>query len=108
MGFPDVGDDEVVFTDADVAALARVTELLDEGLLDLGTAVQLGRAMGRTTARLADWQMEAFTERTGDAAEQVPLQVARPPRGAPAGHSGGGPGSGARPRRRRSSASCSR
>ncbi|MFZ5850764.1 MAG: adenylate/guanylate cyclase domain-containing protein [Actinomycetota bacterium] len=71
MGFPDVGDDEVVFTDADVAALARVTELLDEGLLDLGTAVQLGRAMGRTTARLADWQMEAFTERAGDTGAQA-------------------------------------
>ncbi|NUP03435.1 MAG: adenylate/guanylate cyclase domain-containing protein [Nonomuraea sp.] len=58
LGFAQLADDAVAFTDADVAALRRVRRMLDGGLLDEPTVIRMARALGQTTARLAQWQAE--------------------------------------------------
>lgn len=58
LGFADAGG-AAAFTEADLAALTVVRDLLDRGLLDEETAVVLARSLGQSTARLADWQAEA-------------------------------------------------
>ncbi len=59
MGFPDARG-AAIFTDADLEALTIVANLIDDGLLDDSVAVTVARALGQTTARLADWQVEAL------------------------------------------------
>jgi adenylate cyclase len=59
MGFADVGD-AVAFTAADVDALRLLGTLLERGVLDRVTAFDVARSLGQTTARLADWQVDAF------------------------------------------------
>jgi len=61
LGFPDVGDDEVVFTDLDVHALRTVQELVQLGLLDDETQIATTRAMGQSLSRLAEWQVTVVT-----------------------------------------------
>ncbi|GII53230.1 adenylate/guanylate cyclase domain-containing protein [Planotetraspora thailandica] len=58
LGFATLADDAVAFTGADLAALRRIHTLLDTGVLDEQTVIRLARALGRTTARLAQWQAE--------------------------------------------------
>ncbi|MFD1931624.1 MULTISPECIES: adenylate/guanylate cyclase domain-containing protein [Nonomuraea] len=58
LGFATHADDAVAFSDADVAALRRVRKMLEGGLLDEPTVIRLARALGQTTARLAQWQAE--------------------------------------------------
>ncbi|HSN05768.1 MAG TPA: adenylate/guanylate cyclase domain-containing protein [Candidatus Angelobacter sp.] len=59
MGFADVGD-AVAFTDEDVDALRLIGVLLDRGVLDRSTAVDVARSLGQTMSRLADWQTDTF------------------------------------------------
>lgn len=70
MGFPDVPDDTVMFTAADVAALRQIARLVGRDVVDLSTAVSLVRAQSHTTDRLALWQTEALVE---DAARRLQL-----------------------------------
>ncbi|GAA2888748.1 adenylate/guanylate cyclase domain-containing protein [Streptosporangium fragile] len=58
LGFATLPDDAVAFTDADVAALRRVRAMMEGGVLDDQTVVRMARALGQTTARLAQWQAE--------------------------------------------------
>ncbi|MGR6923800.1 adenylate/guanylate cyclase domain-containing protein [[Actinomadura] parvosata] len=58
LGFAQRADDAVAFTEADVDALRRVRSMLDGGLLDEPTVIRMARALGQTTARLAQWQAE--------------------------------------------------
>ncbi|MBB4939808.1 adenylate cyclase [Streptosporangium album] len=58
LGFATLADDAVAFTDADVAALERVRAMMKDGPLDDQTVIRLARALGQTTARLAQWQAE--------------------------------------------------
>ena len=58
LGFADVGDDEAVFTDADVEALSSLGALIDSGFVDLDTEASIARAMGQSLSRLADWQTD--------------------------------------------------
>ncbi len=79
MGYADVGE-AVAFTDEDVAALHRVLHLIDVGGLDPDTTNDLVRALGQTTARLADWQVNTLAglmERTGtiDTADGLALRT---------------------------------
>jgi adenylate cyclase len=62
LGFANVPDQDVAFTDADVAALACVARLVRDGLVDEPTAIALARAVGQTTDRLVSWQTEALLE----------------------------------------------
>ncbi|WP_440099049.1 adenylate/guanylate cyclase domain-containing protein [Streptosporangium sp. H16] len=58
LGFATLPDDTVAFTDADVAVLERVRAMMEGGLLDDQTVIRMARALGQTTARLAQWQAE--------------------------------------------------
>ena len=62
MGFADVGDETVAFTDADLEALRRMSGLVDDGVIDEELAVSLTRALGHTMSRLVEWQVQAFVE----------------------------------------------
>lgn len=62
MGFANVGDEAEAFTDGDVEALRRVVGLVTGGVIDDELAVSFTRAMGHTTARLVEWQVEALEE----------------------------------------------
>ncbi|MER6828329.1 adenylate/guanylate cyclase domain-containing protein [Streptosporangium sp. NPDC000563] len=58
LGFATLPDDAVAFTDADVAVLERVRAMMEGDLLDDQTVIRMARALGQTTARLAQWQAE--------------------------------------------------
>ncbi len=62
LGFADVPDGVRMFTDLDLEALRRVRRVIDSGHIDHRLAVQLSRALGHTTARLAIWQGTALVE----------------------------------------------
>ncbi|MDQ1670384.1 MAG: adenylate cyclase [Actinomycetota bacterium] len=62
MGFANVGDAAVAFTDQDLAAIRRLLTLVRDGVLDDELAVSVTRAMGHNAARLAEWQMDAVIE----------------------------------------------
>ena len=62
LGFPDAGE-HPAFTDADLAALSTLTGAVEAGAIDFETAVRLTRAVGRTMARLADWQVATLVSR---------------------------------------------
>jgi len=59
MGFADVGD-AVAFTRGDLEALRALDSLVLRDLLDRDDAVEVTRALGLTTSRLADWQADTF------------------------------------------------
>jgi adenylate cyclase len=61
LGFPDVGDQEA-FTVWDLEALRGIVELVDSGAVDEPTAIQMVRALGRMTGRLAEWHVETIAE----------------------------------------------
>jgi adenylate cyclase len=76
LGFPDVDDDDVVFTDLDVQALRTVQELVDLGLLDDDTQIATTRAMGQTLSRLAEWQVSVVTDVLAELDAKSPELVA--------------------------------
>jgi adenylate cyclase len=62
VGFADVGDEPVAFTDGDLKAIERLQHLIAAGVLDDELAVSVTRAIGHNTARLAEWQFDALVE----------------------------------------------
>lgn len=60
MGFADVGEARA-FTPRDLECLMLVAGWVLAGQLDEATALELVRAIGQTTARLADWQVGTMT-----------------------------------------------
>src|SRR4051794_18915084 len=62
LGFADLDDDNVAFTDRDVEALRTVDELVRRGVIDDEPQLAVTRAMGQSLARLAEWQVGAITE----------------------------------------------
>jgi len=61
LGFADVDDDNVAFTEQDVEALRAVDGLVRRGVIDADTQLAMTRAMGQSLARLADWHVSAIT-----------------------------------------------
>jgi adenylate cyclase len=61
LGFADVDDDNVAFTDRDVEALRAVHGLVEMGIIDDRTQVAVTRALGQSMARLAEWQLATIT-----------------------------------------------
>ena len=59
LGFADVGE-AVAFTIWDIEALRSVIELVRSGTIDESTALNLVRALGRMTERLAEWHVETL------------------------------------------------
>lgn len=62
LGFASPRDEDLVFTEADVDALRRLHQAMAQGALDTTTALGLGRAIGRTTDRLAMWTLQLITD----------------------------------------------
>ena len=75
LGLPDVGDDDTVFTDADLKALKSVAGLVRDGVLDEPTALALTTASARTTDRLALWQTRVMAESMGTASKSLDASV---------------------------------
>lgn len=57
LGFSAVGGDVAAFTNADLDALRLTQRLLDIGLIDADGESALVRTLGRSFARLAEWQV---------------------------------------------------
>ena len=62
LGFADVADDDVVFTDADIAALGVLGELIHSGFVGPDTEATIARAVGQSLSRLADWQTDLLAD----------------------------------------------
>ena len=62
LGFPNLGDDDVAFTERDQAALNTVVDLVRSGNLTEDAAISVTRAIGQMTDRMVVWQIEALVE----------------------------------------------
>lgn len=62
MGFPNIGDDDVAFTQVDLDALVTIVDNVRAGLLTEEAAISLTRAIGQMTDRMVVWQVEALVE----------------------------------------------
>lgn len=62
LGFPERGG-APAYTEADVEALATMAGLIEAGLLDMDTALNVARGVGLSMARLADWEVGAISQR---------------------------------------------
>lgn len=60
LGFPETSDDDVAFTTADIDALMFTEQLIGLGFIDRDSEEAFIRTVGRTFARLADWQVRAM------------------------------------------------
>lgn len=67
LGFASVPDDDLAFTDQDVAALANTASLVEARLIDPDSLRSVTRMLGQSMSRLAEWQarllLELLTER---------------------------------------------
>ncbi len=61
-GFPNLGDEDVAFTERDQAALNTVVDLVRTGKLTEEAAISVTRAIGQMTDRMVVWQIEALVE----------------------------------------------
>jgi adenylate cyclase len=62
LGFADVDDDERVFTDVDLQALALIDEFVGSGLIEPAIESAAARAAGQSLSRLADWEVGLLTD----------------------------------------------
>jgi adenylate cyclase len=62
LGFASVDDDELVFTDGDVAALANTAALVAAGLVEPAALRTVTRMVGQSMSRLAEWQARLLLE----------------------------------------------
>jgi len=80
LGFASTADDDVVFGDRDVEALATIAAIVDKGVVRPESEASVARSLGQVMARLADWQtsllsdfdsLEAVSDDVADATVQV-------------------------------------
>src|SRR6478735_6982118 len=62
LGFPNLGDEDVAFTERDQAALSTIVDLVRDGKLTDEAAISITRAIGQMTDRMVVWQIEALVE----------------------------------------------
>lgn len=62
LGFPNVNDEEVAFTERDLEAILTIVENVREGYLSEETAISITRSIGQMTDRMVIWQIEALVE----------------------------------------------
>jgi adenylate cyclase len=79
LGFPDAADDDLVFTDADIQALALLSVLIDTGFVDEDSEASIVRAMAQSLSRLADWQTDMLADvlSRGDETGTAPIDPER-------------------------------
>ncbi|MFL6160420.1 MAG: adenylate/guanylate cyclase domain-containing protein [Marmoricola sp.] len=65
LGFTSVGDDVVAFTEADLNALRLTQRMHDLGMIDPDDEAALIRTLGRSFARLAEWQITMLARTIG-------------------------------------------
>ncbi|MCR1782783.1 adenylate/guanylate cyclase domain-containing protein [Nocardioides carbamazepini] len=65
LGFAEHGD-ERAYTDADVAAMRLMTQILADGVIDHDVALNVTRGVGITMARLADWEVGELVQHVAD------------------------------------------
>jgi len=65
LGFPEVGDEQRVFTSADIAALTDAAGLLGADIVDRDGLVELARPLGNLMSRLAAAQTSFISEVLG-------------------------------------------
>ncbi|GAA1530568.1 adenylate/guanylate cyclase domain-containing protein [Nocardioides humi] len=65
LGFAEHGDARA-YTSADVAAMRLMTQILDDGVVDLDVALNVTRGVGITMARLADWEVGELVQHVAD------------------------------------------
>jgi adenylate cyclase len=70
LGFPNVEDEDTVFTEADLSALESMAALVRDGVFDEATALGMTRAFARTTDRLAVWQVQLMAEAIGQLSQE--------------------------------------
>jgi adenylate cyclase len=73
LGFPAPPDDEIAFTDGDVAALREIRDLLDHDLVNEEMVLQLARAVGQTMGRLASWLGDVWLQRLAELPSDEPI-----------------------------------
>ncbi|MBN6058560.1 adenylate/guanylate cyclase domain-containing protein [Nonomuraea sp. RK-328] len=71
LGFPNVADDAVEFTDSDVEALKTLLGMVTSGVYDEEHVLLIARSLGRATTRLAESQAQLGAEELDQAG--VPL-----------------------------------
>jgi adenylate cyclase len=79
LGFTAVDDDEVAFTEADLEAMRLTQRLHDLGMINEDDEAALIRTLGRSFARLAEWQLGLLgraVDPTGLAADDLAGVVA--------------------------------
>jgi adenylate cyclase len=75
LGFPDVDPDDRMFTDLDIEALMILRSMMDLGVADVDTGLQLARVIGSSMARIAEAEVSptlrvmAVGGRSGDSVE---------------------------------------
>lgn len=69
LGFPDVADDEVAFTDRDLEALGLLAQLTDAGVLKREVREAVIRAIAQSVAGLAWWQVRMLAQVVEDVPE---------------------------------------
>ncbi|MHA7287394.1 adenylate/guanylate cyclase domain-containing protein [Arthrobacter sp. MDT3-44] len=62
MGFPNIGDDDVAFTEKDLHALTTIIDMVRQEQLTEDAAISITRAVGQMTDRMVVWQIEAIVE----------------------------------------------
>jgi adenylate cyclase len=62
-GFPEVDDAVVMFSDADIEVLRGIRNLLESGIADMDIALEITRAIGQTSSRLAAAEISVLRER---------------------------------------------
>ncbi|WP_418909735.1 adenylate/guanylate cyclase domain-containing protein [Arthrobacter antioxidans] len=62
MGFPNIGDDDIAFTEKDLGALTTIIDLVRQEQLTEDAAISITRAVGQMTDRMVVWQIEAIVE----------------------------------------------
>ena len=72
LGFADVDDEEIVFTDSDVEALKLIDGLVGSGLIDPTIEAGVARAAGQSLSRLAEWEIGLLDDYVVSRAENGP------------------------------------
>src|SRR5690625_6058240 len=62
LGFPQPGEEDEIFTAADVTALRQAVGWVQDGQLDQLGAISLVRSVAHTSERLVLWQVEAIVD----------------------------------------------
>lgn len=75
MGFAEVDDDAVVFTDGDVEALRVWNALVGTGIVDVADETAVARALSQPLSRLAEWQAQEVLTKAVDL-DVAPAQLA--------------------------------